>query len=124
MAMLHTGTEQLNFGEAGLLQGVLEVDVFSHLDLLVKQGGLALPGQAATRVLQAAHNTCRSLQSRAGCRNPCGQASSCRSKVMMTEMSILLLIPNLVLRLQLLQARLRTWDIGTQWWHGLWVYHT
>lgn len=70
MTMLHVGTEQLNFGEAGLLQWVLEVNVFSHLDLLVKQGGLALPGQAATRVLQAAHDTCRSLQSKASGRNP------------------------------------------------------
>ena len=43
MAMLHIGAEQLDFSKAGLLQRILEVNVLSHLDLLVKQRRLALP---------------------------------------------------------------------------------
>ena len=44
MTVLHIGTEQLDFSKAGQLQGILEVNVLSHLHLLVKQRCLALPG--------------------------------------------------------------------------------
>ncbi len=47
MAMLYIGTKGLDFQRAGSLQGVLEVDVLSHFDLLIKQGGLAVLGQLA-----------------------------------------------------------------------------
>ena len=62
MTMLLAGAELLYLYSTSLLQGELEVNVLSHLDLLVKQGGLALAGQAAAGVLQAAHDACRSLQ--------------------------------------------------------------
>lgn len=65
MTMLHIGTEQLYFSQTGLLQGLFEVNVLSHLDFLIKQRSLALPREAAAGVLQALHDTCRTLHAKA-----------------------------------------------------------
>ena len=47
VAMWYISTKGLDLQGAGSLQGVLEVDVLGHLDLLIKQGRLTVLGQAA-----------------------------------------------------------------------------
>ena len=62
MTMLDISTVSLDLKGARLLQWELEVDVLSHLHLLIKQRCLTLLGQAAACILQTANDPRRALQ--------------------------------------------------------------
>ena len=62
MTMIDISTVSLDLKGARLLQWKLEVNVLSHLHLLIKQRCLTLLGQAAACILQTANDPRRALQ--------------------------------------------------------------
>ena len=62
MTMIDISTVSLDLKGARLLQWELEVNVLSHLHLLIKQRCLTLLGQAAACILQTANDPRRALQ--------------------------------------------------------------
>lgn len=65
IAMWNIMTEHVNLLQAGLLHGVLEVDVLREPHLFTHECGTTHNTQLVTLALKAAYHTCRTLQEQA-----------------------------------------------------------